>query len=653
MVLAAISLPVLVTTAALGIGGSMVRAASSETQRTADLGALAAAANEPVLGRPNASGVPSVPSSLDEPQEQFVPPAAKSPTNSTFYTSGSKYKAIYDAGQTWDRRISDRLGYGPITQPFQASLGSAWTEGCTVAEAQYAVGRARMGRNFAAEHDAGGNPVVPHCMGSAGWNDGTALAGEHIYLLPEMDSTGAYRLQRCLAQASDCTGQLGQSQSSMLAAIGQNFVSGIESTMGINPGSQCLIDPTATGCFFNSTASQALFGSATGSTVQTALRSQWSSVTGTAYTNLPLIQAQLQQLGGLLFGKTTADNACPTALGPASGQNLCDFGINSASMLPSTMSPRVRAIVHHAVDFPFAPSWANGDGDAHPGDFDFISEALARRAYKNAVVVPTLPANFSATYGADVSACLRGTTVLPAALSSLTYTLAGTLPALNTALSVLVGASLNGGSSTCGNAEVDSAASSSFTVDLNPTLAAGQTALVAAAGALNTQANNATNTAIGTAIGKDPAKCNQSPPASWCVNAGDQGIRDLQDIYNPPGGGTAPTAGDVVERAYQSQEPITLVSLTKVVTVPLGACPSSVAGAVCSLSYWVPALDVVPATVAYWDRTHPENTRFQVASTPAAVHGMYKAVLIDPKKATPLCTETNDPSGYCYDQPPA
>src|SRR5438093_10150038 len=59
LALAALVLPVLVLTAALGFGAATVRAAANETQRTADLAAVAAAATLPTLGRPDpTTGLP-------------------------------------------------------------------------------------------------------------------------------------------------------------------------------------------------------------------------------------------------------------------------------------------------------------------------------------------------------------------------------------------------------------------------------------------------------------------------------------------------------------------------------------------------------------------------------------------------------------------
>src|SRR5438552_17476871 len=59
LALAALVLPVLVLPAALGFGAATVRAAANETQRTADLAAVAAAATLPTLGRPQVLGLPT------------------------------------------------------------------------------------------------------------------------------------------------------------------------------------------------------------------------------------------------------------------------------------------------------------------------------------------------------------------------------------------------------------------------------------------------------------------------------------------------------------------------------------------------------------------------------------------------------------------
>jgi hypothetical protein len=642
MILAAITLPVIVATAALGIGAAMVRSADSEVTRTAELGALAAAANTPVLGRPTAIGVPSVPSGYTTP----LPPDVDNPASASFYTTGSIYKTNYNASSSIDQSIGASAGVAPLYQPNILSTTSTWPEGCKVAEAQFVAGRAHFARIYSAESNAG-SPVTPHCQSNGSFNDGTAVGGEHIYMRPEMESTGAYRLIRCFAAPTDCGSQLGLSQSAVIQTIGQNFVSAINSALGTaGTSSACLVDPTGTGCPFNAVTGTPLFGSTAATAVQTAARSAMTSVTGIAYSNLSLVKSQLQSIDALLLGRTVADTACTTALG-ISGENLCGFGVNSASVLPSTLTPRVRTIVHHAVDFPFVPNWTS----ARVGDFEFTEQALARRSYKNAVVVPTLPANFGVTATTDLSACLRGKSLVASAAAGLAGT---TLAGFVTNLTALVVANgLPAGSSTCANADVDGAASGSFTLDLNPALAAGQKDLIAAANALDNKMNTAANTVIANANGRNVSECNQSPPAAWCVDVGGVMIRDAQDIYDPPSGGTAPTASDVIERAYNNGEPVQIMSLGKYVTVPLGTTITSAAGPISAVTYWIPAFDAVPATVTSWDRNHPENTRFTVAD-PTAVHGLYKAVLLDPTADLyPLCTESPSANGYCNDQPPA
>jgi len=645
MILAAVTLPVVVAVAALAIGASMVRSADSEVQRTANLAALAAAANTPILGRPQINGLPSIPTTMDDASEVPAPPTPSEPADTTAYAVGSIYKSLFDAETTADKRVADKLHLGSLVQK---ALGSGWTQACTVGEAQYAAGRAKIGRTYAAEKDASGNPVVPHCAVNGVFNDGTAIGDEHIWVRPEMESTGMYRLQRCFQMPADCTSQLGMTETQSLASIGSNFSTLMDTALGGAPAAGCLIDPVATGCPFNSTTAGSLFGSSAAS-VTTAFKSQIQSITGMTESTLSPLTGSLSTLGGLIFGKSALTNACSTALGPASGETLCNPGINLASLLPSVFVPRVRVVVHHAVDFPFVPSITG----ASVGDFDFGEMALARRSFKNAVVLPTLPANFGPTFGADQSACLRGKSLLSSVFSNPTFSLlGGTLTALDSLLGTLV-APISGGTSVCANAEADGSAPSAGNVgiDLNPTLAVPQKDLVAAVGAMNGLANSAVNTVVGATVGRPASECDQSPPAAWCVNVGSQLVRDLTDLYNPPSGGSAPTAGEVMQRAAQSGEDVNIVALGKTITIPLGGTAVSAGGAISAITYWIPALDVIPATVTHYDPAHPNQTTIQIDSAP---HGLFKAILLDPKSDMyPLCADTPSINGYCFDQPPS
>lgn len=647
MVLTALLLPALVGFAGLGMGGSMVRAASDEAQRTADLAALAAAASIPTLGRPQASGLPAV----TEPLAVPLPPAVEYEGNPGAYVSGSIYGYQFAAGGEAEVNAGVDTGVGPIYQPLLGSIGSTWRGGCDVGEAQFAAGRAKMSRNFAARKDASGAPITPRCAtGSNTFPPDNPF--ERMYVRPEFESTGMYRLHLCMLSPADCAALFGQGAAETLKGIGAEFVDAFP----IDQSSGCLIDPTGVGCAFNASTADTVFGPAVAASVQQAFRAEFPAVTGIPYNQLPATKASLDNLARLLFAKANVPDLCAVALGPASGQQLCDVGLNLASMLPSTMTPRVRSVVRHNIDVPLVPSWVNGD---KPGDFSFTGHALARRVFKNAVVVPTVPAEFDGVSGgASFAGCLPGTALVPGLISSLGFQLSPTIGTLNALLAASITTSQP---SNCANAEVDAAAAvdKSFTLDLNPALAAAQRDLVAAASTLNTYGNQAANTMLANALnaqdgrGRTAAQCEASNPPRWCVDLGGQAIEDVKDIYDPPSGDNAPTAQEIVARAYSSGEPITLVALGKRVTVPLGAPVITPGGVITALTYWIPALDFVPAAVQSFDPNNPAASTFKVLDSASATRGLYRAELLDENAAGRLCTVSNDPAGNCVDQPPA
>ena len=670
LILAALLLPVLVLVAGLGVGGALVRSADSEAQRTADLAALAGATSLPNLGRPDATGLPTVPSSLAVPQ----PPGAL-PAPHDKYTPGSIYWTEDQASDPYEFWVSHLKGVGPIHQPNFGTLGSTWQGGCLVGNAQYAPGRARIGRAFA-NHDASGNPLVPVCA-----NSGTGFAAnqpDRIYMLAEMDSTGSYRLQRCLINPNDCASQIGSSETSTLGTMGTNYVTNLSNILHLSPNTRCLVNPTADGCFFNKNASKGFFGDQAADTLQTITDATVAGVTGIDNATLEAEQDDLAALSQLMLGATSSDTACDVPLDPASGMNLCNAGVNLASTLPSIMTPRVRSIVTHNVALPLVPGFVS-PSDGGPGNFSFGDMTLARRAFKNAVVVPTISAGFSSQ-----ATCMQGLSLANAALAlsnsdPLLRILPNRLHAWVLAWTTLLGSGLT--PDTCGDLQADHNIQKQFTVDLNPALSNGQRDLITVASHLNDQVlNPSVNAVIAPAEGhtaaqgatqcsSDPdldgdgsgendagfdASPDGTPPKPWCANVGDQAIRDLQSIYNPPDPSNAPSGNQMVQQAFTNHEPIAVVTLGKWITIPLPG-----GGPVAALTYWVPALDVVPATVTAIDNTNPNDPKatFQVlntASNGANPPGLYKAVKIDPTATTPLCTTVADPSsGNCFSQPSA
>lgn len=645
MVLTALLLPALVGFAGLGMGGSMVRAASDEAQRTANLAALAGAASLPTLGRPQATGLPAV----TEPLHVPLPPSVEYEADAGAYVSGSVYGVQFAAGGETEAGIGADTGVGPVYQPLLGSLGSAWRDGCDVGEAQFEAGRAKLSRNFAARTDGSGQPITPRCATGANTFP-VDNPYERMYVRPEFESTGMYRLHMCMLSPGDCATLLGQGATETLRGIGEEMAAGFP----ISPNSGCLIDPTGAGCTFEAATAQSVFGSTVATAVQTALRAEFPAVTGIPYGALPTTKASMDTLARLLFGQVNGPDLCAVDLGPASGQELCDVGVNLASMLPSTMTPRVRALVRHNVDLPLVPSSVNG---SKPGDFTFTGHALARRAFKNAVVVPTLPAGLDGVAGTgSVAACMPGTPLLPGALGSLAFGLSGTITTLNTVLSTLVTTSAP---TNCVNAEVDYAAdpAADFELDLNPTLAVAQQHLVSAASTMNDHGNRAANTVLANALNAEDgrartaADCEVSRPPRWCVDLGGQAIEDVKDVYDPPSGSNAPTAAEVVSRAFSRGEPVAIVALGKRVTIDLGAPVVTPAGVIDALTYWIPALDVVPAMVSSFDPADPAASTFRVLETASATRGLYRAELLDEKAVGRLCTVANDPAGNCVDQP--
>jgi hypothetical protein len=623
--------------AGLGVGGAIVRGASDETQRTADLSALAGAESVPTLGRPTVSGLPAVPNGISIP----LPPEVQSPASASSYAAGHIYDVEYNASTSVDKSISASLGSGPTYQSLLGSLGSNWTDGCNVGEAQYVAGRAKMGRNF------GVAGLTPRCATSA---NSFPNPNNRIYVRPEFESTGEYRLYTCLVSATDCASLLGMGATGTVTAIGTQLAT----DLGINPSSGCLVNPTGANCTFNATKFGATFGvsGSVATSVQQAILNQLGTVTGLNTAQLGSAQASLDTLGQLLFGHVI-NPLCNTKLG-VTGESVCTGGADLASLLPSTMTPRVRSIVAHCIDIPLVPSLAN----ARCGDFSFTSEALARRTFKNAVVVPTLPADFGVSAGADLSNCLQGKSLLPGVMGSLSFILNNSISVLNPLLQTAVNLQ-TAKDPNCLNASVDGSADASGNINLNPMLAEAQGPLVDAAVAMNKKLNNATNFVIAQSLNSQDGKsrtvadCNATPPAPWCVDMGGQQIQDVRDLYNPPSGEQAPTMQDILARAAASHEPIMIVSLGKWVKVPLPSPVATAAGVISALTYWIPALDFVPATVESFNPNQPAASTFKVVSQASGPKGLYRGVLLDPKAASALCTVNNDPYGRCVDQPPA
>jgi hypothetical protein len=637
LILTALMLPVIVLFAGLGMGGAVVRSASDETQRTADLSALAGAESVPTLGRPTVSGLPTVPSGISIP----LPPEVQNPASASMYTAGHIYDVEYNASTSVDKQISASLGEGPTYQSLLGSLGSNWTDGCNVGEAQYASGRAKMSRSF------GVGGLTPKCATTA---NSFPNANNRIYVRPEFESTGEYRLYTCLVSATDCASLLGMGATNTLTAIGTKLAT----DLGLTPTSGCMVNPTGANCAFNASKFGSTFGvsGSVGSSVQQAVLDQLGSVTGLNTGQLGSAQASLDTLGQLLFGHVV-NPVCNTPLG-ITGQSVCTGGADLASLLPSTMTPRVRSIVAHCIDIPVVPSLAN----ARCGDFSFTSQSLARRTFKNAIVVPTLPANFGVTASTDLSGCLQGKGLLPGVMGSLNFVLNNNITVLNPLLQTAVGLQTAKDPS-CLNASVDGSADASGNINLNPMLAEAQGPLVDAAVAMNNKLNDATNFVLAQSLNAQDGKsrtvadCHTAPPAPWCVDMGGQQIQDVRDLYNPPTGDQAPTMQDILSRAASTHEPIMIVSLGKYVKVPLPSPVATVAGTISALTYWIPALDFVPATVESFNPNTPAASTFKVVNQASGPKGLYRGVLLDPKAAPALCTVNNDPYGRCADQPGA
>ena len=670
MILTAFVLPVLVLFAGLGIGGAVVRSSADETQRTANLTAAAAAAQVPTLGRPTYDGLPEVPSDYEMP----LPPGVPFDPNVSF-SPNSVYETELAAAAQIDKDIAIQSGVGPLFTSALGAIGAPWDKGCRVGQAQYEQRRARMSSNFA--RAAGMTPLCPAVQ-----PDGSVIypgdPDERIYVRPEMESTGAYRLQLCFVNPVNCALFFGQGATGVLNAIGQDYSAQVPVDLSL----VCAIDPTDTGCMFDgNTLQNALnLGADQAQGVEDAVRAQYDNAVGSVPDPL---KDQLVDLGALLFGQLTPEAACNIQLGPASGQTLCGAGVNLASLLPSVMTPRVRTVVHHAIDVPLVPDLANGN-DA--GDFDFTGHALARRTFKNAVVVPTLPAQF----GVQQSVCLRGETLLeglpegvPVALNTL-RTLVSGLPALPLPTTA--------DPTQCPNAEVDHTIDETdqvAPVDLNQTLLDQQQALIGMAIQMNDIANRSTNGVIAAALNAEDggqrtaSDCslnkdtNPNGPAPWCVDMGGQMIRDVRDIYDPPGSGGAPTAQEVLKGAVESGEPVEMMALGKQIPVELNPPVRMPDGTTVSkLTYWVPALDFVPALVTCFfdedaqvyirpvgepqdadlpcDLDNPFASTFKLVEDASGPKGLYRAVLIHPNASGSLCTyPLNDPQGRCIDQPKA
>ncbi|MDQ1402931.1 MAG: hypothetical protein QOG03_1247, partial [Actinomycetota bacterium] len=769
LILTAMVLPILVVFAALGIGGAVVRATADETQRAAELSALAAATSQPNLGRPTASGVPDVPASfppalppglkdpaniacsvastttpsVTTPQPTVTlppvtappvtappvtappvtlppvtaPPVTVPPTSPTTTPPSSPYSvagAYYQIAQTQDcvsRRIAQQLNLGPISN--LNDLFGPWHQGCDVAQAQYASGRARMSRNFALDASGPKTPVCP--QGTPGAFP--ANHPERVYIRPEMESTGAYELQKCLVNQANCFNSVSTTASQELHNIGVQYQAVTNAVPGkVTPPDQaaCIVNPSATGCPFNEAelanmlaAQHVPRSAAVAHALATAMPQQMvdlagyayaRAATGVDYTNgvyssVQPITSSIEQLVGAAF-LTSVPGLCTIDLGPASGQQLCGSGINLASMLPTTLSPRVRSIISHSIEVPWVPNWANAGEE---GDFTFSEQALARRTFKNAIVVPTIPKQLDvppAVVG-GVSACYRGAAlvnqtvsttppfVLPSQLATLANTLSGTA-------TVQAGATTD----TCRNADLDNAVADPTTChngDLTVTAgqrraactvsqklaaiidtvnnvpASTQKQMIDAAYGFNSMANQAVNQVVAQQLkAEDPsgnydaADCNTTDssnhpqkPAAWCVDAAGQQIKDMQDFFGSPPDGTGPTYNDVLNSAADSGEPLAIMGLSSTIDM----CDPSVAAGLCtainaylqasgvtltpqntvtSLPLFIPALDTVPVLV-HRDANSQTGFSFELAQNASSTPGLYRAILIDPDEAYPLC----------------
>lgn len=674
LILTALVMPVLVLFAGLGIGGAVVRSSADETQRTASLAAAAAAAQVPTLGRPTYAGLPSVPTDFQTSLPQGVPYNAD-----TTFSPNSVYESELATSAEIDKQIAINTGVGPLFTSALGAIGAPWDKGCRVGEAQYENRRARMSTNFAVA--PGRTPKCPVIQA-----DGTAVypdPDERIYVRPEMESTGAYRLQLCMVNPVNCSLFFGQGAAGVLNQIGTDFRVKFPN---FTPG--CLIEPTEVGCLFDETTLQSYLdtGASHAQEIRETFDKEFENATGSV--DIPdSVEDDYAELSQLLFGQLDTQQYCATGLGPASGQTLCGAGVNLASLLPSVMTPRVRAIARHAIDVPLVPDWANGS-DA--GDFDFTGHALARRTFKNAVVVPTLPAGF----GTQQELCLKGETLLDAFPDGVPVAL-NTLRSLVASLPVPVSGGVTvSGTPQCPNAEVDFAvenADGTVSVDLNKTLLQQQKALLSAAIRMNDFANDSTNDVIAAALNAEDggtrsgSNCstnrttNPEGPAPWCVDMGGQMIRDVKDVYDPPGNGGAPTAQEVVKGATESGEPIGLYGLAKQIPIELDPpIRMSDGTTVSKLTYWIPALDFVPAIVTCFfdedaqvyireagepqdadlpcDLDKPFASTFRIVEDVSGPKGLYRAVLLHPEPTAPLCTyplDSTNADGRCIDQPKA
>jgi hypothetical protein len=402
---------------------------------------------------------------------------------------------------------------------------------------------------------------------------------------------------------------------------------------------------------------------------------------------------------------TTAPNVCSVPLGPTSGQTLCGTGVNLASLLPSTLSPRVRSIITHSIEIPLVPNWGNSGEE---GDLTFTEQALARRTFKNAVVVPTIPKQLSVPTATGLSACYTGGVAAnTVAASGVTWTLGSLSGALGP-----VGAGTGATTDTCGNAELDNTVADS-NLCLNGSLVAteaqrhaackvsnklagvidavnnlpatSQHDMIDAASTVNAKANDAANTVIADQLKAedpsgtyDPADCRTTnasgqsqTPAAWCVNVAGQQIKDLQDFYGSPPDGTGPTFNDVLASAASSNEPLAVMGLSSTIDL----CDRAVAGGssqnlcaainsalaaslgraltpaetVTSLPMVIPALDVVPVLV-HADPSAPGGYTFELDQNTTSTPGLYRAVLLDPDEAYPLCPAGTGDRRTCIGQ---
>ena len=727
-----IVLPVLVLFAGLGIGAASARAADDETQRTANLAAAAQAANIPNVGRPSiACGsdptcVEDLPNAPDYPE--MLPPSIELPddavleststpsmetpgttveststpstdvdgttippfstpstavdsvtvpstaTPSTTLVIGDTtdvalqgpYAALQACADAIDRSISEDLDTAPVSP---CGLIDEWTEGCVVAAAQYSVAnRARYSQIF-------GSGPTPRCT--------THGQDSRVYLRPEMESTGAYRLQRCLASSGRCVDTLGVNTQEVLTGVGQQYAAQTAARTGRVEGIVCLIAPARTGCPLQDDLDFAGMAGNRWEKVRDATNDSLASSTGVPHETWEAVQSDVADIVGSAFGLASPASACGIVMGNT-GQQLCDSGVNLASLLPSTLVPRIRAQVNHYLDAPLVPGWVNGD---EAGDFSFTAEALARRAFKTAVVLPTLPGSMTPL----TDTCYLGKNTLGSILTPL----AGVTQDINqlaTAARAAGTATTIAGNrckaanvdraladpTACQNPDTPPAARSLAcrfdvdltgiaTPDLNNEVRSREPALVDAAARMNTLTSRAVNRYMANRLNvidppgpgedRDPvADCEQkSPPEQWCVDVAGQQIRDLQDLMDNPSGGQAPGVAELLEAAFNEQQPITVIGLGKTIdlcqeivalcglngalTTALRNTPGlDFNGVVEKLPLVVPALDAVPVWVRQFDKNNPSATVLEVIDDTTEARGLYRAVLLDPEAAVfPLC----------------